>query len=101
MNILTGQNLIDTLRNLCDNVKRRLWIASPYIGSLNSVTKILGGKWLKDSNVSVRLIADLKELSRLSIDTISAFENRGVVKSLRGLHAKIYIIDYNRKWRLD
>lgn len=93
MNILTGQNLIDTLRNLCDNVERRLWIASPYIGSLNSVTKILGGKWLKESKVSVRLITDVAELSRLSKDTISAFENRGVVKSLRGLHAKIYIID--------
>jgi hypothetical protein len=93
MKILTGQNLINTLRTLCDSVDFRLWIASPYIGSLNSVEKILGGKWLKESKVSIRLITDVEELSKLSRETISTFENRGMVKSLRGLHAKIYIID--------
>ena len=95
MKILTGQNLIDTLRKLCDNVDHRLWVASPYIGSLNSVKKILGGKWLKESKVSVRLITDVQELTKLSKETICTFENRGMVKSLRGLHAKIYIIDDN------
>lgn len=95
MDILTGQNLVDTIRTLCDNVYYRLWIASPYIGSLKSVEKILGGKWLVDSKVSVRLITDMNELCKLSIDTITTFEKRGLVKSLRGLHAKIYIIDNN------
>ena len=95
MKILSGQKLIDFLRNLCDRVENRLWIASPYIGALNSVIKILGAKWLKESKVSIRLITDVQELSKLSKETISTFEKRGMVKSLRGLHAKIYIIDDN------
>lgn len=95
MKILTGQKLIDTLRKLCDKVDHRLWIASPYIGALNSVNKILGAKWLKESKVNIRLITDVQELRKLSKETISTFENRGMVKSLRGLHAKIYIMDDN------
>ena len=95
MKILTGQNLVDTLRELCDELEHRLWIASPYIGGLNSVCRILGAKWLKESKVSIRLITDTQELSKLSKETINGFENRGAVKNLRGLHAKIYIIDDN------
>ena len=93
MKILTGQDLVDTLRELCDNIGYRLWIASPYIGSLNSVCRILGVKWLKESKASIRLITDTQELGKLSKETISRFENRGEVKNLRGLHAKIYIVD--------
>ena len=95
MKILTGQNLVDTLRKLCDKIDYRLWIASPYIGGLNSVNRILGAKWLGESKISIRLITDAQELRKLSKETINIFENRGMVKSLKGLHAKIYIIDDN------
>lgn len=93
MTIIAEQNLIDTMRKLCDGIEFRLWIASPYLGRLKSIFSILGAKWLKDSKVSVRLITDIHELGKLSQKTIRLFENRGKVKTLRGLHAKIYIID--------
>ncbi len=40
-------------------------------------------------------MTDVQELNKLSKETIITFENRGMVRSLRGLHAKIYIIDDN------
>lgn len=93
MKILTGNRLVNGLRELCDKVSSRIWIASPYIGNFNAVCRVLGNKWLNDPGVSVRLMSDTAELGKLSIETIKRFESRGVVKNLRGLHAKIYIID--------
>ena len=93
MEIVTGQALIDLLRKKCNQAKYRLWIASPYIGSYSSVCRILGSKWLTDPQISVRLLTDVEELGRLSRETIVAFDQRGSVKEVRGLHAKIYIID--------
>lgn len=31
--ILSGQSLVDMLREHCDQAKERIWIASPYIGT--------------------------------------------------------------------
>lgn len=95
MKIVTGQALVNSLRKKCNQVKSRLWIASPYIGSLSAVRSILGSKWLTDPQISVRLLTDVEELSRLSRETIETFAKSGPVKEMRGLHAKIYIIDDN------
>ena len=57
MVLLTEQEQIDILRNKCDNVKNRLWIASPYIGALKDVQKIIGGKWQLPS-VDCRVLTD-------------------------------------------
>jgi len=95
MKILHGENLVKELRNLSDNVSKRLWIAVPYIGSPTSLRKILGKKWFDSPSVSVKLLTDISEISNINSESIRHFYERGKVKSLTGLHAKIYIIDDN------
>lgn len=89
----TGTQLVNKLRSLCNSVQKRLWIASPFIGNWTAVRKILGRKWVDDGNVMVRLITDTSDINNLNYETIKCFRDRGEIKSIRGLHAKIYIID--------
>lgn len=93
MKILSEQILVDTLHKLAKKVSRRLWIASPYIGSYKSTKRILGKKCFDPNDVSVRLLTDINETSKLSADTLDGFFKSGYLKSLKGLHAKIYILD--------
>jgi hypothetical protein len=93
MKVIQGQELVTELRRLSDKVTKRLWIAVPYIGSPTTVRKILGKEWFDKPSVSVKLITDTSDLSCIDTETIQYFHNRGQVKTLTGLHAKIYIID--------
>ncbi len=93
MKILTNQDLVDRLRKISDKVTHRLWIAVPYIGGVTTIRRILGKAWFENPGVSVRLITDVAEASNVATETIDLFHQRGEVKSLSGLHAKIYIID--------
>jgi hypothetical protein len=93
MEIIGAQQLCLKLRELCNDVRRRLWIASPYIGGWNSVRRILGRNWFDDAEVSVRLLTDAGNASYVSQDTVKHFDDRGDVKHIPGLHAKIYICD--------
>ena len=89
---LTEQQQIDFLRNKCENAKKRIWIASPYIGALKDVQRIIGGKWLLPS-IECRILSDV-ESGFIREDTFNEFINNDViVKHLDSLHAKIYIID--------
>jgi len=93
MKIMTGRKMVTELRSLCDNVQKRLWIASPYIGSWKSVRRILGTEWCTSNSISRRLITDIHETNNLDYRTFKVFYDYGKIKSLRGLHAKIYIVD--------
>lgn len=93
MKILSLQNLVDTVRNLADKAEERLWIAAPYLGSYTTVQEILGSAWLKKHRVSFKLLTDVKELNSVSALSIMLLKKRGLIHSLRGLHAKIYVID--------
>ncbi|MEO0094104.1 MAG: phospholipase D-like domain-containing protein [candidate division WOR-3 bacterium] len=93
--IITGQQLVNTIRELCDKVKNRLWIAVPFIGNWDNVERIIGTKWITDTDVDVRLITDTSNEQYIKSDTIKKFQNRAEIKTLSGLHAKIYIIDNN------
>jgi hypothetical protein len=86
---LKVSELAKDLRSLADSVERRFWVASPYIGSWKAVRKILGSAWQK---VDVRLLTD-KDSGILAQDTIEQFVAHRPVKSLAGLHAKLYIAD--------
>jgi hypothetical protein len=77
------------LRSLVDSAKKRLWIVSPYIGSWNAVRRILGEAWEK---VDVRLLTD-KDSGILARDTLEHFAAHRPIKSLNGVHAKLYIMD--------
>ena len=92
MELLTEQEQIDILRNKCDNVKSRLWIASPYIGTLKDIQKIIGGKWLLPS-IDCRVLTDINS-GFIRKDTFDDFINNQVqIRSIDSLHAKIYIVD--------
>lgn len=93
MEILTGERLVNLLRSLCDKVEEKLWIASPFIGDWTAVRKILGRKWFDYENVGVRLLTDISNNGGLNPKTIRSFRDRGEIKDLRGLHAKVYIVD--------
>lgn len=90
--LLHTQSLVDTLRSHCDNAKHRIWIASPFIGSSKEVHQILGGTW-KRSSIDTRILTDA-EAGFVMNDTFNNLTNANVpVRSLRSLHAKIYIVD--------
>jgi len=93
MKPLTGQELVDVLRKSCDKATKRLWIASPFIGHWATVRRILGRKWIDDAGFSIRLITDILNANNLNYDTLKYFYDRGAIKEIEGLHAKIYIID--------
>jgi hypothetical protein len=92
MELLSEQQQIDILRYKCNNAQNRIWIASPYIGVLKDVQKIIGGKWLLPS-IDCRILTDIDN-GFVRKDTFDEFiTNQVEIKSLESLHAKIYIID--------
>jgi hypothetical protein len=95
MKLLYGEQLVKELRKLSDNVKKRLWIAVPYIGSPTAIRRILGKQWFDNPSVSVKLLTDTSDLACIDTEAVRHFYDRGEVKTLTGLHAKIYIIDDN------
>jgi hypothetical protein len=93
MKPLYGNELVNKLREKGNALKKRLWIVVPYIGTMNAVLKILGKEWLENSAVDFKLLTDISDLSAINTDTVRQFYERGNVKTLIGLHAKIYILD--------
>ena len=91
--ILSGQNLVNALREHCDQAKERIWIASPYIGNFKDVQKIIGGNWMR-SHVDFRVLTDV-ESGFIRHDTYAQFKEspNTEIRSLLSLHAKIYLID--------
>ena len=91
--ILSGQSLVDTLREHCDQATKRIWIASPYIGSFKDVQKIIGGNWMR-SHIDFRVLTDV-ESGFIRRDTYAQFKEspNTEIRSLLSLHAKIYLID--------
>jgi len=93
LKILYEQLLVNELRKLMDASKERIWIASPYIGGICAISRILGNSWRTSPKISIRLLTDLDECSQISFETLETFYKSGSIQTLRGLHAKIYIID--------
>lgn len=92
MILLSEQLQINVLRDKCNNVQKRIWIASPYIGALKDVQKIIGGKWLLPS-IDCRILTDIDN-GFIRKDTFDEFiSNQIDIRSLDSLHAKIYLID--------
>ncbi len=91
--ILSGQSLVDTLREHCEQATKRIWIASPYIGSFKDVQKIIGGNWMR-SHIDFRVLTDV-ESGFIRHDTYTGFiaSPNTAIRSLFNLHAKIYLID--------
>lgn len=91
--IYTFSSLAKTLRTHCDNAQHRIWICTPFIGSRKDVLRIIGGSW-KKCNIDFRVITDI-ETGFIRQDTFNEFTNNhpNSIRSLKSLHAKVYIID--------
>lgn len=90
--ILFGEQLVKTLRAHCDSAQKRIWIASPFIGHLNEIERILGIQW-KSKRLDCKILTDV-DTGFIMDETFSSFKSAGMkIKSLLSLHAKIYIID--------
>lgn len=93
METLHGASLGLTLRRMSDAAKYRIWIVSPYIGCWPAVKALLGGNWWLSSTVLLRVITDIDDPTNVNRGTLLKFLDRGAVATLRGVHAKIYIVD--------
>ena len=71
--ILQGQDLVNTLREHCDNAKKRIWIATPFIGSIKDVKRIIGGMWMR-STIDTRILSDV-DAGFINKDTFDEFKN--------------------------
>jgi hypothetical protein len=57
------------------------------------VTRLLGGSWWTGSFVELRLITDLSDQNNVNLGTLAWLSDRGKVRTLPGVHAKVYIFD--------
>lgn len=93
METYTGDDLVNALRKLTETAQSRFWIATPYIGTWDAVRCIIGRHWWDTLPLSaVRLLTDVEE-GNINPTSLTVFRSKGNVKTLRGLHAKLYIID--------
>ena len=91
--VLYGNELVKKIRTEFDNAKNRIWIAVPFIGEWNAVKRIMGTKWITNNQLDIKIIIDIRNEDFINSETIKQFLHRAKVKTLAGLHAKIYIID--------
>lgn len=93
MKTVHGINLGKALRELSDGARERAWIVSPYIGRWPAITCLLGTSWWTRAAFNFRVITDLSEESNVNTGTLSWLLDRGSIRSLPGVHAKVYIFD--------
>ena len=91
--ILYGNDLIKKIRTEFDKATQRIWIVVPFIGDWGAVKKIMGTRWINNETLNLKLLTDIKNEDFINPETIKQFLYKGKVKTLDGLHAKIYIID--------
>jgi len=93
METLFGAALGMTLRKLSDDARNHIKIVSPYIGHWPAVSALLGGNWWLGSTVTLEVITDISDPRNVHHGTLLQLLDRGFVRTLQGVHAKIYIID--------
>lgn len=92
MKTLFGNELLKEFIELFSSVKKRIWICSPYVGGVKFISEVSQGKMF-DKDIDTRFITDIKELSLLNFDFFNEIVKTGELRTLTGVHAKIYIID--------
>ncbi len=85
-------DLLIEFNRLCEDIKYRFWVVSPFLGNWNGLKDIIGEN-IFSKNLDIKLITDIKNTCGIDKTTLSKFIDNGEVKTLQGLHAKIYIID--------
>ena len=92
MKVLYGNELLHEFKQLLDSAKSRLWVCSPYVGNLTFINKLSNNKFI-DTSIEKKFITDINELSVNNFSTFQEVILYGELRTLSGVHAKIYIID--------
>lgn len=93
MKVLSEQSLIDEIHKAFTKVKKRMWIAVPFIGNAEQVSRIMGTNWRFNPVIDFRLLTDIRNADYINKETYELFKQYATIKTLTGLHAKIYILD--------
>jgi len=93
MKTLHGFALGTRIRELSDSAKERVWIVSPYIGRWPAVSSLFGASWWKGSALQLQVITDISCATNVNRGTLCKLASRGAIRSISGVHAKIYIFD--------
>lgn len=93
MKIISEQNLIDEISKAFRKAKKRMWVAVPFIGNNEQVAKIMGTSWRFNTELDVKILTDIRNSAYICKETYELFKLKAEIKSLAGLHAKIYILD--------
>lgn len=93
MKIISEQNLINEIHKAFTKVKKRMWIAVPFIGNAEQVSRIMGTNWRFNPDIDFRLLTDIRNADYINKETYELFKQYATIKTLAGLHAKIYILD--------
>jgi hypothetical protein len=93
METLYGAGIAKKIRALSDGTMQSASIVSPFIGRWPAVTTIFGGNWWLGTPVSLRVITDISTPTNVNAGTLKKLMDRGPVRSLPGVHAKVYIFD--------
>lgn len=95
MKLFYLETLSTTIINNCKKARKRIWIASPYIGGLKSVRSILGVNSTSTLG-NARLLVDSSNPENCDYRTLNYLMDIGFkIRTLTMLHAKIYILDNN------
>lgn len=93
MKIISEQSLIDEIHKAFTKVRSRIWIAVPFIGNVEQVSRIMGTNWRFNPDIDFRLLTDIRNSAYINKETYNLFKTKATIKTLAGLHAKIYILD--------
>jgi len=93
MKIISEQSLINEVHNAFTKIKKRMWIAVPFIGNTEQVSRIMGTNWRFNPDIDFRLLTDIRNSDYINKETYELFKQYATIKTLAGLHAKIYILD--------
>lgn len=91
--IISEQNLINEVHKAFSKVKKRMWIAVPFIGNAEQISRIMGTNWRFNPDIDFRLLTDIRNADYINKETYVLFKQYASIKTLAGLHAKIYILD--------
>ena len=93
MQVLHHAALGFTLRKLSEAARHRVWIISPYIGRWPAIKSLLGSNWWLGSTVDLRIITDTSDPRNVYHATLLKLLDRGSVRSIPGIHAKLYLVE--------
>ncbi len=92
MKTLYGNKLSGELKRLSEECKKRIWICCPFIGNEKFVRALLGNN-LFNKKIDRKIITDNHEISSVNFSIFQHLSKDAEIRSLAGVHAKIYIID--------